>query len=264
MIATQILPAEKNRRKNGRALTAGRLCAAGLIAAAMLPLGGCLPAFLRKAPPYSLAGWELWPGQDNAYGSSEVKKDGIYYYLSGRQDDTREAPSDGYFPGLILARELQGSEWNLDMEADFILPPDKTCRFSCGVWLGDNYARPDLGNFSSVFILLFRRQNAARPGEYGLSVTHIPGGRPYAVPPKAKVIRFERRGSELSMSYSLNRKDFTRAFQASVPDAATTQAQKFFIGGFAGGEAAGARARLKSLKLNGKELLRGTPPVTRD
>jgi hypothetical protein len=260
MIGTQILPADKSRR-----LTAGRLVAAGLAFAAMVLSAGCLPAFLKKAPPYSLAGWEIWPGQDNAYGSYEVKKDGLYYRLTGRQDDTREAPSDGYFPGLILSRELRGSEWLLDMEADFLLPPGGIGRFSCGVWLGDSYARPDLGNFSSVFILLFRRQNETGPGKYAVSLTHIPGGRPYAVPLKAKVIRFERRGSELAMSYSLNRKDFTRAFQVSVPDAGTAPAQKFFIGGFAGGEAAGARARFKSLKFNGQELLREqTPPATRN
>ncbi len=265
MIGTQIFPANANRRKNRIAPAAGRLGAAALAAAAMLLLGGCLPAFLKKARPYSLAGWEIWPGQDNAYGSYEVKKNGVYYHLTGRQDDTREAPSDGYFPGLILARELRGSEWLLDMEADFLLPPGKTGRFSCGVWLGDNYARPDLGNFSSVFILLFRRQNETGPGKYAVSLTHIPGGRPYTVPLKTKVIRFERHGTELAMSYSLNRKNFTRAFQVSVPDAGTAPAQKFFIGGYAGGEIKDARARFKSLKFNGEELLRKPrPPGTRN
>ena len=242
----QILSA-KNIRRNNLVLPA----------AAMVLLAGCFSAFFKKAPLYSLAGWQFWPGHNGAYGSYEVKKDGLYYYLTGRQDDTRETPSDGYFPGLILSRELRGSEWILDMEADFLLPRDRrTCRFSCGVWLGDNYARPGLGNFSSVFILLFRRQSMTGPGQYGHLVTHIPGGRPYAVPPKAKVIRFERRGIELSISYSMNRKDFTRAFQLSVPDVETAPTQKFFISGFAGGETEGASARFKSLKFNGTELLR--------
>jgi len=257
-----------------------KICLSG---AAALLLCGCLPAFLKKAPPYSIAGWETWPGTDNAYGWSEIKEDGLYYYLTARQDDTREEPSDGYFPGLILSRELAGNEWTLDMEADFSLPQGKSGRFSCGVWLGDSNARPDLGNFSSNFILLFRYQ--AGTGENSLVLTHIPGGTPHTVPKKAKVIRFERRGNDLAMSYALNRKDFIQVFRTTVADAGGIPAQKFFIGGYAGGEAPlvwsigqgvrvkmsspvsapatkaqdqtqSARARFKSLKLNGKELLR--------
>ncbi len=113
--------------------------------------------------------------------------------------------------------------------------------------------------------MLFRRQNAAGPGKYGSLATHIPGGRPYAVPPEAKVIRFERRGTELAMSYSPDKKAFTRIFQRPVPDAVTAPAQKFFIGGYAGGEEAkGALARFKSLKFNGKELLKPVRPVQLD
>ena len=76
------------------------------------------------------------------------------------------------------------------------------------------------------------------------------------VPQKAKVIRFERHGTGLAMSYTLNKKNFTRVFQVAVPDADGILAQKFFISGYSGGEAKGARARFRNLKFNGKELLR--------
>lgn len=227
-----------------------------LLAAAMFTLTACLPAFLKKAPPCSTAGWEIWPGQDNTYGSYELKKDGLYYKLSARQDDTRETPSDGYAPGLMLSRQLHGTSWTLDLEAEFFLPPDKTNRFSCGVWLGDGDSRPGLGNFSSLEILLMRRQSGPAAVDDILMLTHIPKGRPFLIPRKAKVIRFERRETAFVVSYAMDRRKFTRVFGVDVRGADTVPLQKFFIAGYAGGEPGGAYAKFKSLKFNGKDLLR--------
>ena len=227
---------------------------AGLAAAAVLT-AGCNPAMFKKGA-YAVDDWETWTGWNNEYGSHEVRGDGLHYCLAARQDDSRDEPSDGYAPGLILSRELAGPKWQADLEADFKIPPGQMKRFSYGVWLGGDAARPSIGNASAALKLLVQRQNGPRPSDDALTLFYLPGGKPFDLPKKLKVLRFERDGNYFSVSYALNRKDFIRVFRLDASSAIDAPAQKFFLGGFAGGDPQGACARFKSLKINGAETLR--------
>jgi hypothetical protein len=101
-----------------------------------------------------------------------------------------------------------------------------------------------------------QRQNGPRPADDDLMLILLPGGKPIPLPKKLKVLRFERSGAFYTVSYSMNRKAFTPVLQVDGSAAADAPAQKFFLGGFAGGDPEGAFAHFKSLKINGQEVLR--------
>jgi len=224
--------------------------------AACLLLAGCISPVMFKKGAYAMDDWDSWTGWNDAYGEGEVNSGGLYYRLTARQDDTRDEPSDGYNPGLILSRELQGPRWRVDLEADFRIPPGQMKRFSYGVWVGGDSARPSLGNASAAVKLVVQRQNGPRPSDDALDLIVMPGGRPAPLPRKLKVLRFERDGNYFTVSYALNRKDFTPLLRLDASAAADAPSQKFFVGGFAGGDPQGAYARFRSLKINGREVLR--------
>ena len=229
-----------------------------LLAVAVLAAltAGCINPAMFKKGAYAIDDWETWTGWNDAYGAHELKPDGLYYYLTERQDDTRDESSDGYSPGLILSKELTGNSWRADLETDFKIPPGQVKRFSYGIWEGGDSSRPSIGNASGILKVLAQRQNGPRPEDDALLIFCLPGGKPFKVPTGAKVLRFERAGNFFSVSYAMNRKKFTQLFRLNAPPAAFAASQKFFIGGFAGGDPAGAYARLTSLKINGRETLR--------
>ncbi|MCX5785195.1 MAG: hypothetical protein NTX59_05865 [Elusimicrobia bacterium] len=203
---------------------------------------------------YAIDDWDTWTGWNDDYGSHELKADGLYYRLTERQDDTRNEPSDGYSPGLILSRAITGSSWRVDLQADFKIPPGQVKRFSYGVWLGGDSTRPSLGSASAVLKLLAQRQNGPGPDDDALIITCLPGGAPVKIPKTAETLRFERNGNLFTVSYSLNKKEFkpVARLEAAAED---VPAQEFFIGGFAAGDTQGAYARFTSLKMNGQETL---------
>ncbi len=229
--------------------------ALGALLAAAVMTAGCLNPMMFKKGAYSMDDWDTWTSWNDAYGSHEVTPDGVYYRLTPRQDDTRDMPSDGYSPGLILSRELMGNSWTVDLRADFNIPPGQIKRFSFGIWAGGDSARPSLGNASAVMKIVAQRQNGPRPGDDALIMFSLPGGKPYYLPLKAKVLRFARAGRVFSAAYSLKGKKFLPVLAAEAPDG-DIPSQKFFIGGFAAGPTDGAYARLTSLKINGREVLR--------
>lgn len=233
-----------------------RSAALASLAAAALLVSGCINPAMFKKGAYAVDDWDSWTGWNDAYGSSEMKNNGLYYYLSARQDDTRDEPSDGYLPGLILSRELPGRRWRADLEADFKIPGGQMKRFSYGVWAGGDSSRPSVGNASAMMKLLVQRQNGPRPQDDSLSLICLPGGKPITLPKKLKVLRFERDENYFTVSYAMNRKDFTPVLRLDAAAAAEAPSQKFFLGGFSGGDPAGAYARFKSLKINGAEVLR--------
>ncbi|OGR68157.1 MAG: hypothetical protein A2081_02365 [Elusimicrobia bacterium GWC2_61_19] len=228
--------------------------AAALLAAVFT--AGCINPAMFKKGAYAIDDWETWTGWNDAYGSHEVLPDGLYYRLTERQDDTRDMSSDGYSPGLILSKELLGASWTLDLEADFRIPPGQVKRFSYGIWEGGDSSRPSIGNASAVLKVLAQRQNGPRPQDDALLVFYLPGGKPFSLPINLKVLRFKRAGNFFSVDYSMNRKKFIPVFRLDAQAAAAVPSQKFFIGGFAGGDPQGAYARLTSLKINGRETLR--------
>ncbi|OGR76338.1 MAG: hypothetical protein A2X32_00485 [Elusimicrobia bacterium GWC2_64_44] len=226
------------------------------LALAALLASGCLGTSIFQKGAFAADDWDTWTGWNDDYGRSELKGNGLYYHLSAKQDDTRDEPSDGYMPGLILSRELEGARWRADLEADFKIPAGQMKRFSYGVWAGGDSSRPSIGNASAVMKLLVQRQNGPRAHDDSLALVCLPGGKPVALPKKLKVLRFERSETQFTVSYALNRKDFVTALSVAVPADLEFPSQKFFLGGFAGGDPAGAYARFKSLKINGREVLR--------
>ncbi len=215
----------------------------------------CVGAVLFGGGPRTLEGMQAWAGWNGAYGRYAAESGGLCYYLTGKQDDTRDEPSDGYFPGLILSKELSGTSWIVDIGTDFRLPPGCIKRFSYGIWVGGDAARPSIGNPSGALKLLVQRQNGPSKTFDTFELVLLPGGRQVELPKKLKTLRFERSGSVYTVSYSMNRRDFVTALSA---DASSVDApsQKFFIGGFSSGAPAGARMRLRSFRLNGREILR--------
>lgn len=225
-------------------------------AAAMLSACACLNPVMFRKNAYTVDTWETWTSWNDAYGTSELRKDGVYYLLTARQDDTRDEPSDGYAPGLILSKELGGDAWQADVQADFSLPRGTVKRFSYGIWIGGDAARPSVGSPSAVFKLVAQRQNGPRPSDDTHIVFPVPGGRFQALPAKFKVLRFVRQGSRFSVLYSVNGRKFVPVLSADSPEAAAATSQKFFLAGFSGGDPQGAWARLSSVKFNGQEVLR--------
>ena len=231
-----------------RKILTALLCAAAL--------AGCInPEMFRKGA-FAMDDWDSWTDWNDAYGHNEVRRDGLYYFLSANQDDTRDAPSDGYYPGLILSRDLLGPRWRVDVEADYGIPKGHIKRFSYGVWVGGDSSRPSIGNASAVMKLLVQRQNGPRPADDSLTLVLLPGGKPVELPKKLKVLRFEREGVYFTVSYAMNRKTFIPALRVDATKAADEPAQKFFVGGFSGGDPAGAHLRFRSLQVNGREMLR--------
>ena len=228
-----------------------------LLAALLLgAAAGCINPAMFKKGAYAVDDWESWTGWNDTHGSNQAANDGLYYRLSAGQDDTRDEPSDGYAPGLIISRELTGAKWRADLEADFRIPAGAMKRFSYGVWVGGDAARPSIGSASATLKIVAQRQNGPRPADDSLIVFCLPGARPFALPKDLKVLRFERDGNFFSVSYAMNRKTFVPVFRLDAGGAAEAPSQKLFIGGFSGGDPQGAHMRLKSLKLNGTEILR--------
>ena len=226
-----------------------------ILAAAALLACGCLNPVMFRKGAYNVDTWETWTSWDDAYGASELKPDGIYYALSERQDDTRDEPSDGYAPGLILSKELAGDAWQVDLEADFYLPQGRVKRFSYGIWVGGDSARPSVGNPSAVFKIVAQRQNGPKPSDDSHIVFPVPGGKFVSLPKTVRTLRFRRDGDAFSVYYAVKRGKFVQALKAVSPDARTAPSQKFFLAGFSAGDPQGARARLTSLKINGREIL---------
>lgn len=219
-------------------------------------LAGCLNPAMFKKGAYAVDDWESWTGWNDAHGSNEARPDGVYYTLAARQDDTRDEPSDGYAPGLIISREMTGERWRADLEADFNIPAGAMKRFSYGVWVGGDAARPSIGSASGSMKIIVQRQNGPRSADDSLIVFCLPGARPFALPKDLKVLRFERDGNFFSVSYAMKRGKFTPVFRLDASSALPAPSQKLFVGGFSGGDPQGAYMRLKSLRINDKEVLR--------
>ena len=225
-------------------------------AAAACLAAGCINPMMFRKGAFAMDDWDSWTGWNDAYGHNEARRDGLYYFLSANQDDTRDEPSDGYYPGLILSRDLPGPRWRVDLETDYSIPPGRVKRFSYGIWVGGDSSRPSIGNASAVMKLLVQRQNGPVPADDTLMIIMLPGGKPVELPKKLKVLRFEREGNYFTVSYAMNRKTFKPVLRVDASQASEAPAQKFFLGGFSGGDPAGAYMRFKSLQINGRETLR--------
>ncbi|HNW45359.1 MAG TPA: hypothetical protein PKI19_12710 [Elusimicrobiales bacterium] len=231
-------------------------------AAALLPalllLSGCLfsPA-LYKSGAFSIDDWDTWTSWNDAFGTHEISGAGLCYSLGANQDDTHDLPSGGRSPGLILSKGLTGGSWRAEVSPEFKVPAGGLKRFSFGVWLGGDAARPSLGSASAALTLLVQRQNG--PGQdYDALLVSAPPAKnsPVNIPKETKTLRFERSGEAFAVSYSLDSKAFRQALRVESAAAAGAESQKFFVSRMSEGGPGGASAKFTSLKINGKETLR--------
>lgn len=197
-------------------------------------------------------GWEKWPGWDGRYGSYRLENGRLYYMLAGRQHDAFEAPRDGYYPGLLLARTVKGDNWTVDVKANYFMKPPGGRWFTLYLWFGDAKARPSASSPGSALTLAVRRN-----ADYGYNAddTHFSwGGKEDKVlGPGLRFFRFTRKKDLFTVYASADGKAFERVSSVRSAKAAAAPAQKLVLAGQAFAET-GSYAEYEYIKFNGKPL----------
>lgn len=199
------------------------------------------------------AGWEEWPGWEGRYGSYLLRDGRLVYTLAGRQHDHRDTVhGDGYYPGLLLAREIKGDNWTVESKADYFMRPSGGRWLSLYLWVGDPKARPSILSKSSVFCLVARRQMDTGYGSDNFLVNPVPG-ETGIFDRDIRCLRFSRKGKRFEAYVSSDCSRFSRAYSGDLPAAAGAGSQKIVLGGQAFAET-GSYAEFEYIKLNGKPL----------
>ena len=201
------------------------------------------------------AGWEEWPGHENRYGSYSLEGGKLLYRLSGRQHDFFDHPrQDGYNPGLLLAREINGRNWTIEMKARYELRPPGGKWLSLYVWFGKEKTRPSVESPGAVLSLFSNRQGDSGYGSNDFQVAYYPGSKTSAhLSPETAFLRIRRKEDLFTVETSVDGKNFTQALSVRSPEAAAAPAQKIVLGGQAFSET-GSYAEYSYIKFNGKPL----------
>jgi len=220
---------------------------------ALLLLAGCLNPAIFKKDAFSADDWETWTSWNDEYGSHIVSGLKLIYSLGEKQDDTQDMPFDGRLPGLILSKTVSGRSWRVEVSPEFKIPPGQLKRFSFGVWLGREGARPSLGSPAAVLKLLAQRQNGPAPEDDIFTVSAPPvKDSPIQIPKEAKTLRFEKSGGYFSIFYSLDGREFRLALRAASAEANDSESRKFFVSGRTDGSPRGAHAKFTNLEITGQ------------
>lgn len=218
-------------------------------------------ATLDTDPGKGLPGWEIWPGLNNSYGRFSLESGRLAYYITDRQHDAVWAENQGlpgYYPGLLLAREIKGEKWKIDIKADYILPAGEARWLSCFVWIGKSNIRPSWKNpGQGAGLGLF--QLATRTEAQGIvsDFEGVHGVNTVADKRMSKNIRyfrFRREGSNLYLATSADGIKYEDSQYVDVPADMAGASQKIVIGGQAYAGAEGSSAKYDYIKLNGKNL----------
>lgn len=200
--------------------------------------------------------WEEWPGwQGGAYGRYSLEGGKLTYRLGSRQHDHIDAPMEGgYYPGLLLSKQISGRYWTVEARVKYHMPQESGRWLSFYVWLGQRGARPSINSAARVLAL-----GTFRMGDSGyhtnlLQFFRIPGQQKEVPPPKDySVVRFERRGEVFKAWLSYDGKKFEETLSFDFPAAAAGISQKIVLGGQAY-SAARSYAEYDYIKFNGKDL----------
>jgi TolB-like protein len=214
------------------------------------------PAVIKSK---QLKGWEEWPGWNNKYGKYIYDGEKIYQYLVARQRDPLDFPKNGYYPSLLLAREIHGKKWTIDMKVNYTLPFGNGRWFSFYIWFGDKDIRPSLSVKNSAFILYAQRfidQAGGGPDSDIFCLKAIYNDtqkKRVCIPTDIHFIRFERNGNIFKGLYSYDGHNYTEAFRTKTPDTIKGMTQKIVLSGQAFSSSKSV-AEYEYIKFNGRKL----------
>ncbi|MDQ7772934.1 MAG: FlgO family outer membrane protein [Elusimicrobiales bacterium] len=204
----------------------------------------------RPAPPAAgppPPGWKAWPGR----GRFEFSGGTIRYCLEARQHDYLSAPKEGYYPGVLLEREIAGEKWEVEVSADYAMSGSGGQWLSVFVWLGEKDARPAIND--GTLSLIARRNQDSGYGSDDFTMHYEPGGELAILGTAVRNVRIRRDGKMFSLYWSADGKDYAKAVSVFSPGGAAAPSQRIVLGGQAFGAAASC-AHYGQIKLNGRPL----------
>jgi hypothetical protein len=183
-------------------------------------------------------------------------KDGrLLYMLSARQHDALDKPrEDGYYPGLLLAREISGERWTLEMKARYEMRSSGGNWLSLLVWFGKPRVRPSSLSPGMAFALFSCRQadNGYRSDNYLMN--RLPKNDMVRIlPAGTSFLRIKRNKDRFTAYTSEDGIKYTEVLSTVSPEASKAQVQKIVMGGQAF-TSTGSYAEYEYIKLNGKPL----------
>lgn len=214
-----------------------------------LPSPRTSPAGADAAAGPPPPGWKLWPGR----GKASFRDGAIVYCIESRQMDYGDAPRSGYYPGLLLEKELAGKKWELEIRADYDAKGFGGQWLSAFVWLGEKDAHPHRSSPRSALSLTASRQKDTGYDIDDFGFAYEPGGELVRFGREIDSVRFERDGDRFTVYGGVGGKDFRKAFSVYSPRAGAAPSQRIVLGGQAFGDP-GSCATYRSIKLNGKPL----------
>lgn len=207
--------------------------------------------------PAAPKGWELWPGWNGEYGRFKLENRKLYYYLTSRQHDELDAPKDGYFPGLLLAKPFKGEKWSVEMKVRYDTYGGGGRYISFYVWLGSDKTRPTWApRENSTFVIGGYRQTDPGSGNFDSFRVQVNNpGKVLNLDPAISYLRIEREKSVFRVYTSIDGLKYREVLSMASSVAGSAETQKIVIGGQAySGSTPESYAEYDYIKLNGKPL----------
>ncbi len=202
-----------------------------------------------------LRGWEEWPGWNNGYGNYKYDGKKIYQYLVSRQQDELDFPKNGYYPGLLLAKEIKGKKWTIDVKVNYILPTGSGRWFTFYIWLGNKNIRPSIHSKDLLFRLITQRSldSGWKTDRFYMGAKYKKENTGLDIPKDVSFLKFERNGNVFKGLYSHDGKNYIEAFTTKGPNSTKNITQKIVLGGQAFNTSKSV-AEYEYIKFNGKPL----------
>ncbi|HNT97019.1 MAG TPA: FlgO family outer membrane protein [Elusimicrobiales bacterium] len=203
----------------------------------------------EKEAPQAPPGWNLWPGRGKAF----FRDGAIIYCTESRQLDNADKPRSGYYPGLLLEKEIAGKKWELEIMADYDMKGIGGQWFSVFVWLGKKGAHPHRPSPGGSLAVTASRQKDTGYHHDFFGFAYEPGGDMVRFGAEINSLRFERDGDLFTIYAGTDGKDYRKALSVFSPKGGAAESQRLVLGAQAFGDP-GSCAVYRSIKLNGKPL----------